>query len=340
MATTVTLHSISLQATAAPIARSPRSTGSNKQLNDNNLAHFPYPVSTSSTSQPLYQPGQILDSCVQPNSYAISFDDGPGQLTDELLDFLDEQGLKVTFFMNGDNWSCIYGQESQRLLKRAFQGQHQIAAHPWSHSDLEGLDDDAIRLEMRKIEDAFRSILGVVPRYMRPPFGEHSERVRAIMEEMGYVMILWDVDRLDSESRTSYSSPSSQEMEDSRWEEEDDSDELVMSAESNNSPAPQLTMAHHQHRHGEDEFVFSSSSSNKWAEAVRGLPYLTLDRDDMVMTGIYQEATSIWAVEYVQSLGLDIMPVAQCLGETDPRHWYKEITKPADPASLPRSCYL
>jgi hypothetical protein len=56
----------------------------------------------------LYQPGQILDSCKQPNSYAISFDDGPGQLTEELLDFLDEQQLKVTFFMNGDNWKCIY----------------------------------------------------------------------------------------------------------------------------------------------------------------------------------------------------------------------------------------
>jgi len=231
------------------------------------------------------------------------------------------------------------GQESQRLLKRAFQAQHQIAAHPWSHSDLEGLDDDEIRMEMRKIEDAFRGILGVVPRYMRPPYGEHSERVRAIMEEMGYIMILWDVDRLEG-GRLPYSSSSSQETEDARWEEEDDSDELMMSAESNDTPAQQTTMAHHQHRHGEDKSMFSSSSSNKWAEAVRGLPYLTLDRDDMVMSGIYQEASSVWAVEYVQSLGLDIMPVAQCLGETDPRLWYKEITEPAEPASLPLSCYL
>lgn len=57
---------------------------------------------------PLYQPGEILDRCTQPRSYAISFDDGPGQLTDELLDYLEEHNLQVTFFMNGDNWDCIY----------------------------------------------------------------------------------------------------------------------------------------------------------------------------------------------------------------------------------------
>lgn len=247
-------------------------------------------------------------------------------------------------------------------MKRAFQAQHQIAAHPWSHSDLEGLDNDGVRLEMRKIENAFRQILGVVPRYMRPPYGEHSERVRAIMEEMGYIMILWDVDHLDGSHSASPSLPifsassssPDEADEDTRWEEEDDSDELVMSAESDDTPFQQLPMTqesssvhdsqqqqhHHYHHHDEDKPVFSSSSSNKWAEAVRGVPHLALDRDAMVVSGIYQEVTSVWAVEYVQSLGLDIMPVAQCLGETDPRLWYKEITEPADPASLPRSCYL
>ncbi|KAI7831465.1 hypothetical protein BC939DRAFT_380678, partial [Gamsiella multidivaricata] len=138
------------------------------------------------------RPGQILERCIRPNSYAISFDDGPGQLTEELLDYLDEQKLKVTFFMNGDNWNCIY--HSQRLLKRAYEAQHQIAAHPWSHRDFNSLSDRDIRQEMRRIEDAFRQILGVVPRYMRPPYGEHGRRIQRVLEDMGYLIILWDVD--------------------------------------------------------------------------------------------------------------------------------------------------
>ncbi|KAF8917748.1 hypothetical protein BGZ52_013145, partial [Haplosporangium bisporale] len=72
-----------------------------------NNTYFPYTV-TGPAPPPVYTSGSILDSCTAPNSYAISFDDGPGQLTDELLDYLDEQQLKVTFFMNGDNWNCIY----------------------------------------------------------------------------------------------------------------------------------------------------------------------------------------------------------------------------------------
>ncbi|KAG0261169.1 Carbohydrate esterase 4 protein [Mortierella polycephala] len=285
-----------------------------------NNTFFPYTI-TGPAPPTLYQPGQVLDSCIQPNSYAISFDDGPGQLSDELLNYLDEQMLKVTFFMNGDNWNCIYRPESQRLLKRAYNAQHQIATHPWSHRDLEALSDNDIRGEMHKIEDAFRSILGVVPRYMRPPYGEHSERVRKIIEEMGYIMILWDVDRLEPPSFDASKDVSGI------------GNEFSPEFDSQKQRPMGSTSAHTHHAHVETGF------SSKWAEAVRGVPYGTLDRDAMVMGGIYQEATSVWAVEYVQSLGHEVMPVAACLGETDPRSWYKEIGPPAPAGTLPQSCH-
>ncbi|KAF9126640.1 Carbohydrate esterase 4 protein [Mortierella sp. GBA39] len=310
---------ISYQVSAAPIPSSTTPANSIVQL----PASFPYKVS-GPTPVSLYHPGQVLDSCTRPNSYAISFDDGPGQLTDELLDYLDEQRIKVTFFMNGDNWNCIYRPESQRLLKRAFNAQHQIASHPWSHRDLETLSEREIRQEMFKIEDAFRDILGVVPKYMRPPYGEHSERVRKIMESMGYVMVLWDVDQI-----TSSSSSSDKIME--------DSSSLTQSGDRNyhnqrpmSSGSSSTSSQTHQPK---TEF------SSKWAEAVRGVPSMALDRDAMMMGGIYQEATSVWAVEYVQSLGMDIMPVGACMGETDPRLWYNEISEPAETDSLPSTCY-
>ncbi|KAI7819382.1 hypothetical protein BC939DRAFT_400467, partial [Gamsiella multidivaricata] len=266
--------------------------------------------------------GQVLNSCIKPSSYAISFDDGPGQLTDELLDYLNEQRIKVTFFMNGDNWNCIYRPESQRLLKRAFQAQHQIAAHPWSHRNFEVLSDDEIREEMHKVEDAFRSILGVVPRYMRPPYGEHSKRVRKIMEEMGYLIILWDVDLLEDGSH----GPLEDEIDNEEREQEENEEESDIEEEF-------LEYSVHRHQ-------TQSSFSSKWAEAVRGVPHMTLDRDAMVMGGIYQEATSVWAAEYVQNLGYDVMTVGACVGETDPRLWYKEIVEPADESTLPYSCHF
>ncbi|KAF9945896.1 Carbohydrate esterase 4 protein [Mortierella alpina] len=266
---------------------------------------------------PLNKAGEVLQRCTAPNSYAISFDDGPGQLTDELLDLLEEQNLQVTFFLNGDNWSCIYRPESQRLLRRAYEEKHQIAAHPWSHRDLESLSDKDIRQEMHRIEQAFRQILGVVPRYMRPPYGEHGERVRRVLEDMGYILVLWDVDQLGESGPSMSIRPSKPATNPSL------------------SIAQQPMAVNGHHHHGQEQESFSST----WAEAVRGVPSATLDRAAMVLGGIYQEATPMWAVEYVQSLGYDVMPVGRCLGEEDPRLWYKEIGPPADPESLPQSCH-
>ncbi|KAF9289075.1 Carbohydrate esterase 4 protein [Linnemannia elongata] len=302
-----------------------------------NNTYFPYDIS-GPVPPSLYKPGQVLDRCTKANAYAISFDDGPGQLTDELLDALEEQNLQVTFFMNGDNWSCIYRPETQRLLRRAYNAQHQIAAHPWSHRDLDALSDDEIRKEMLRIEEAFRQILGAVPRYMRPPYGQHGERVRRVLENMGYIIVLWDVDRFAPDEEMD-SSESSQDA----WSENHSQAEHPMTG----------TRQHHHHHHThsssdayleeeEEESEMSSLSfTNKWAEAVRGVPSVKpLDRDALIMGGIYQEATPIWAVESVQSLGYDLMPVARCLGDDDPRLWYKEVVAPTAIEDMPGTCHL
>ncbi|KAF9972993.1 Carbohydrate esterase 4 protein [Actinomortierella ambigua] len=286
---------------------------------------FPYPIDGPLPAS-RFQPGDIIDTCQQPSSYAISFDDGPGQLTDTLLDYLDDLNVKVTFFLNGNNWNCIYRPQTQRLLRRAYKAQHQLAAHPWSHRDLETLTDDEIRAEMGKIETAFRQIIGVVPRYMRPPYGEHSERVRRVLADMGYVLVLWDVDfpfagagAVDAKTATSTSS-------------------TIEGGHHQMMPTlADLHSALHQEHLQQQQMALSSSSSSRWADAIRGVAHFTLDREDIFAGGDVREPSSEWAVEYVQQIGLDVMPVGACVGE-DPRHWYKEIGEPANLDAVPHTC--
>ncbi|KAI8596974.1 hypothetical protein EDD21DRAFT_386733 [Dissophora ornata] len=189
----------------------------------------------------------------------------------------------------------------------------QIAAHPWSHRDLESISDQDIRQEMFRIEQAFRQILGVVPRYMRPPYGEVGERVRRVLEEMGYLIILWDVDRLDQNPNYPL---------------------LSSSSSSTSDEKPMIGSRTHHHFNSQQ----NPPAYSKWSEAIRGVPSSTLDREAMMLGGIYQEATPDWAIEYVQSLGYDVMPVGRCLGEEDPRLWYKEIGPPAEATSVPQMC--
>lgn len=100
---------------------------------------------------------------------AITFDDGPNIWTHELLDYLDLKKVKVTFFVNGQNYNSILDPGMTEVVKRAFAAGHQIGSHTWSHADISQPSTD-LAIEMSKLDDALLNILGVRPGYMRPPY--------------------------------------------------------------------------------------------------------------------------------------------------------------------------
>ena len=84
---------------------------------------------------------------------ALTFDDGPSDLTDTLLDKLDELGVKATFFLLGmgidalnprfDKGLTRIGREEKiperrALVRRMFYDGHDVASHSYSHNYLGG----------------------------------------------------------------------------------------------------------------------------------------------------------------------------------------------------------
>ncbi|CAG8814262.1 29321_t:CDS:2, partial [Racocetra persica] len=63
---------------------------------------------------------QVIDTCQNPYTLALTFDDGPRSWTNDLLDKLDEYDIKATFFVNGHNENdyCIY--DFAEILQRAY----------------------------------------------------------------------------------------------------------------------------------------------------------------------------------------------------------------------------
>ncbi|KAK2739289.1 Carbohydrate esterase 4 protein [Myotisia sp. PD_48] len=143
--------------------------------------------------------GSIIRTCATPGVMALTFDDGPFIYTTKLLDQLEEADIKATFFINGDNYACIYNETE--IINRAYQAGHQIASHTWSHADLRKLDEDGIKNEMSRLEVGLSNVLGIKPTYMRPPFGSYNQRAQDVLAEMGYRIIMWDVDTGDSIGR-------------------------------------------------------------------------------------------------------------------------------------------
>jgi hypothetical protein len=60
-------------------------------------------VSTGAGGGPRIRSG-ILTTCTQPNHFAMTFDDGPYEYTDALIDLLISEKVVATFFVNGKNY--------------------------------------------------------------------------------------------------------------------------------------------------------------------------------------------------------------------------------------------
>ncbi|THH10445.1 hypothetical protein EW145_g1329 [Phellinidium pouzarii] len=141
----------------------------------------------------------VYSSCTEPNTVALTFDDGPYIYETEIVDLLNKNGIKATFFVNGYNWDCIYDDSVIASLQYAYNSGHLIGSHTWSHPDLTTLSWDEIHDEMWKVELALSRIIGVWPAWMRPPYGNYNDLVRSASAIRNQSLVIWDFDSQDSD---------------------------------------------------------------------------------------------------------------------------------------------
>jgi len=122
---------------------------------------------------------------------ALTFDDGPSsKYTAQLLDGLAERGVKVTFFMLGENAS-----NNRKLVKRAYEEGHEIACHTWDHPNLTKCSDSKIKKQMEDTFEELDRACGDEADYLvRPPYGSTNAHVRSLIANP---LLYWSVDSLD-----------------------------------------------------------------------------------------------------------------------------------------------
>ncbi|KAI8897593.1 hypothetical protein BC833DRAFT_509743, partial [Globomyces pollinis-pini] len=134
----------------------------------------------------------VVNTCPSEKQWGITFDDGPSRFTPDLLDYLLEHNIKATFFCIGSRVV-----EFGPTVLRAFQEGHQIGVHTWSHRALTTLTNDQIIAELEYTAMAITQVIGTRPIWIRPPFGDMDDRVRAIATAMGFKIAIWDFDSGD-----------------------------------------------------------------------------------------------------------------------------------------------
>ncbi|KAF9531740.1 carbohydrate esterase family 4 protein [Crepidotus variabilis] len=140
----------------------------------------------------------LYTQCTVPNTVALTFDDGPFDYINDISKVLKDNNATGTFFFNGNNYHCIYDQDSVDHVKYVYDQGHHIASHTWSHPDLNTLTADQIHDEMWKIEQALMRITGAYVAFMRPPFGNYNDQVLDVSGVRGQDVVIWDFDSEDS----------------------------------------------------------------------------------------------------------------------------------------------
>ena len=121
---------------------------------------------------------------------ALTFDDGPhATYTKVLLGGLKERNVRATFFLVGEN---IKGNED--IVNMMKEDGHLIGNHTYSHVILNEVSWDAALLEINKTNEIIKEVVGVLPAYIRPPYGGWSEDM---LYEVNLTPVFWNVDPMD-----------------------------------------------------------------------------------------------------------------------------------------------
>lgn len=140
---------------------------------------------------------KIPINCAKIKCVALTFDDGPGEYTADLLDLLRKRNVRSTFFVVGQ----MVAEDRDGNLPRMVEDGHELGNHSWSHAQLTSLSSSGIKAELARTQAIVKDKTGVTMQVMRPPYGSTDGRVAAECRREGLAQILWNVDTLDWRDR-------------------------------------------------------------------------------------------------------------------------------------------
>ncbi len=129
----------------------------------------------------------------------ITFDDGPSRYTSQIVDILNENNVKGTFFMMNDNMIVF-----KDIVKQiSYQG-HGTGFHGVTHdlNELYKTKDSAIQ-EFRTCSKTFYNITGKTSKLVRIPFGSRPYMLEDVYKKFvdeGFLVWDWTIDTEDWKS--------------------------------------------------------------------------------------------------------------------------------------------
>ncbi|MFA5160888.1 MAG: polysaccharide deacetylase family protein [Elusimicrobiales bacterium] len=136
--------------------------------------------------------GKFITSGPKSRPYvALTFDDGPGDATEDVLKLLDAYGAKATFFVLGGQAA-----RNPKLLEEEAKAGHLVANHTYTHSNFNKVPEEKrvskLESELERTSDIIKKHTGYHTRFMRMPYGITKKWVLQTARRNKYVVVNWD----------------------------------------------------------------------------------------------------------------------------------------------------
>ncbi|KAI1631074.1 polysaccharide deacetylase [Biscogniauxia mediterranea] len=124
---------------------------------------------------------------------ALTIDDAPSENTEEILGVLNGFGATATFFVIGGQ---VAGREE--MLADIVRSGSELGNHAMHDEPSRALSDDELTLQIEKVRDKIRAAYetgerAMPPQYFRPGSGFFSDRMRRLVDKLGYRLVLGSI---------------------------------------------------------------------------------------------------------------------------------------------------
>lgn len=136
---------------------------------------------------------QIFGPCVYRGvttrrSVALTFDDGPSDHTAKLLEYLDKEDVRATFFQCGLNV-----RRRPAIAGMVAAAGHQLGNHSYSHPFLPLRTPAFIQREFSLAQEVILSETGVNPMVLRAPYGCRWYGLSQVQRKLSLLGVHWTV---------------------------------------------------------------------------------------------------------------------------------------------------
>lgn len=146
----------------------------------------------ASTAEPTIKP---TDDATTKKVY-LTFDDGPGSQTGEILDILKKNHVKATFFVTGKEDAS-----SKKVYQRIVKEGHTLAMHSYSHiQDVIYDSKEAFEKDLKQINRCLYEATGVRTKFYRFPGGSSTQNTSLpiqnfidVLKKNHYLYLDWNV---------------------------------------------------------------------------------------------------------------------------------------------------